>query len=414
MIFKRQAIFWSALFLFIVGFTLHIHQLFAMSASLALLPVIARLLSRNKLKGLAVERQAPQAVNAGEPIGVDLTVRNTTRLRKIFFSVADGWSGHAAAGPAEKQDFPVAILGPDEQTRLHYEVQTTRRGVHQLGPIALSTGDSIGLQRYERELPVTDEVLVYPRPVHLPYSWPTAAGGAHPVRPRRRLRGEGDDLYGIRDYMPGDDPRRISWKTTARRGKLAIVEYERPESLQGMILLDLDRRWHAGEGDRHTLEYGVVLAASLIEQAYERGSTVGLIATGAQDFSCPSLAETDQRLRLYEALTRVQSDGQAPLLSSLTDHADLMPPRSTFAVISPSPEAGEAAMYLRGLGHAVAWFLLDANTFGAGGRVDYAPLMMSLAGARCDVRPILGDRPLQANWGGVAVRGGSAVAASGS
>ena len=409
MIFKRQAIFWSCLFLFIVGFTLHIHQLFAMSASLACLPLIARLLPRGKLKGLEVERQAPQAVTAGEKIGVDLLVRNVAHLRKIFFSVADGM--REELGPPRRQEFPIAILGPGEETRLHYEAQTTRRGVHQLGPVTLSTSDPVGLQQYERTLPLAGEVLVYPPAVHLPYAWPTSHGGAQPMRPRRRLRGEGDELYGIRDYVPGDDPRRISWKSSAHRGKLAVVEYERPESLQGMILLDLGRQWHAGEGDRHTLEYGVLLAASLVEQAYERGSTVGLIAGGAQDFSCPSLAELDQRLRLYEALARVQPDGQAALMTVLAEHEDLLLPHSTFAVISPSPEAGPVATYLRGLGHAVAWFVLDVNTFGTGRQADYAPLLMELAATRCAMRPIRGDRPLAANWGGLAQRGGGDVAA---
>lgn len=413
MIFKRQAILWSSIFLFIVGFTLHIHQLFAMSASLACLPLIARLLSRKKLHGIEVERHAPQAMNAGEKIGVELIVRNASRLRKIFFGVSEALP-REASGP-RRQDFPVAILGPGEETALAYELQTTHRGLARLGPVTLSTADPVGLQQYRRELPATAEVVVYPRAVHLPYSWPSSQGGVQPIRPRRRLRGEGDELYGIRDYVPGDDIRRISWKATAHRGKLEVVEYERVESLDGMILLDLGRQWHAGEGEQHTLEYGVVLAASLIEQAYERGSTVGLIAAGLTDFSCPSLTEADQRLRLYEALARVQPAGEMPLMSVLADHADLMLPHATCAVISPSPEAGPVATYLRGLGHAVAWFLLDANSFAPGRSADYSPLLMALAAARCEVRPILGDRPLQANWrGGVAWRGGSGYALAGS
>lgn len=393
---KRQAIFWSCLFLTIVGFTLHIHQLFAMAASLACLPLIARLLGRRKLQGLDVFRQAPLAVNCGETVDVDLTVRNTGRTRKIFFGVREALP--SVLRSEGEQEFPVAILGPGEQTRLRYSLPTTRRGAYSLGPASFLTSDVIGLRQYRRDLPQTHELLVYPQAVHLPYLWPTSTGGSQPLRPRRRLRGEGDEFYGVRDYVPGDDPRRINWKTTARRGELTVVEYERPESLQGMILLDTEARWHGGAEDRHTLEYGVTLAASLIEQAYARGSSVGFIAGGMAEFNCPPLPELDQRLRLYEALARVQADGTEPLADVLAAHEHLVPPHATLAVISPSPEAGAVAAHLRGLGHAVAWFVLEAGSFGAGRPPDYSQLVTELAAARCDTRLILGDRPLPANW----------------
>lgn len=409
---KRHAIFWSTLFLSIVGFTLHIHQLFAMAASLALLPVIARLISRKKLHNIEVLRKAPMAVNCGEKLHVELTVRNTGQTRKIFFGVAEALPpGLSHDG---QQEFPIAILGPGEQTHARYGVQATRRGAFQLGPVTLTTGDPVGLQEYRRELTQTNELLVYPRAVVLPYSWPSAQGARQPIKPRRRVRGEGDEIYGVRDYVPGDDPRHISWKISARRGDLTIVEYERPESLQGMILLDLNRLWHGGEDDRHTLEYGVTLAASLVEQAYERGSTVGLIAAGEVDFSLPSLSEHEQRLRLYEALARVQPDGHVPLPRALEHHQDLLPPHASVAVISPAPDTGSVALALRGLGHPVAWFILDVNSFGFGQTADYARLVETLATHRAQVRRILGDRPLQANWGRTAELGGGVHAAAGS
>ena len=408
---KRQAIFWSCLFLTIVGFTLHIHQLFAMAASLACLPLIARLLGRRKLEHLEVERHAPQVVNCGETVEVDLTVRNSGHTRKIFFSVQERLPETLALH--EDQEFPVAILGPGEQARLRYSVSATRRGVYQLGPARLVTGDVVGLRQFRRDLPETQELLVYPRAVHLPYAWPSGSGGSRPLRPRRRIRGEGDELYGVRDYVPGDDPRRISWKTTAHRGELTVVEYERPESLEGMILLDTDRRWHAGRDERHTLEYGAILAASLLEQAYERGSRVGFIAGGTEAHNCMPLPELDQRLRLYEALARVQADGAAPLEGVLAANAHLVPPHATFAVISPSPEGGAVAAHLRGLGHTVAWFVLEAGSFGAPRPPDYSALIMALAGARCDMRMVLGDRPLEASWGRhVAPPGGERHAAA--
>lgn len=403
---KRQALFWGSFFLLIVGFILHVHQLFAMAATLACLPFIAWLLGRRKLAALTVIRKAPPAAVVGERVAVDLEVTNTARTRRIFFVVSDQLpTALQATGSA---DLPVAILGAGERLTVSYEVQPPRRGAYPLGPIQLKSPDAIGLRQYQHQLDERSELLVYPQRLDLPYLWPTAEGGRRLLQPRRRVKGQGDELYGIRDYVPGDDPRHIDWKTSARRSKLAVVEYERPEALEGMILLDVQQGWHAGNDDpagcfaanppRHTLEYGVTLAASLIEQAYERGSFVGLITSGAPDFAYAPASELEQRQRLFEALARVQVDGVLPLASALASHQDLLPPHASVAVISPSPEAGPVAAFLRGLGHPVSWFLLDANTFQSPRRVNYEPLLQTLAAARCKVHIMRGDRPLAANW----------------
>lgn len=395
---KRQALLWGSLFLFIVAFVLHIHQVYTMAAALACLPLVAWFLGRHKLSGLQVERAQPHAITAGEPASVTLTVTNESRTRRHFFIIKETVpEALRAEGPIE---LPVAMLGPGEQTRLSYEVLPPRRGVYTLGPAILLAPDAIGLRQFGRNLEQTSELLVYPRPALLPYLWPSASGGRHPVRPRRRLRGVGEEFYGVRDYVSGDDPRHIDWKTSARRGKLAVVEYERPEALEAMILLDLDRRWHGGAGDRHTLEYAVTLAATLADQAYERGSTVGLIARGQADFEALPTSEADERLRLYGLLARVQADAELPLPQSLAACIQLLPPHSTIAVISPSPQAGVVAPYLRGLGHAVAWFALAAPSFDARLRADYSEVARACAGARVPLRTISGEAPLTTAWEG--------------
>lgn len=393
---KRQALFWGSFFLAIVGFILHIHQVFTMAATLACLPLIAWLLGRHKLVGLNVRRGKPTPITAGESAQVELTVSNAARTRRIFFVVSEALPEALQAGG--HLDLPVAILGPGEETKLSYELQPPHRGAYCLGPARLLAPDAIGLRQYHRDLSQADELLVYPAPLALPYLWPASAGGQQPLKPQRRTRGQGDDLYGIRDYVPGDDPRHIDWKTTARRGKLAVVEYERTESLQAMIVLDLDRRWHCGEGARHTLEYGVVLAATLLEQAYERGSTVGLLAAGQEDFGVSPLPERELRLGLYEALARAQADGTRPVTEVLAAHETLLPPRCTVAVISPSPAAAEAALYLRGTGHPLAWFVLDSTTFAPHVTADYSDLEAAVAGARGALYHLRGDLPLAANW----------------
>jgi uncharacterized protein (DUF58 family) len=395
---KRQAIFWGALFLFIVGFVLHVHQLFAMSATLVCLRWISLLLGRTKLRGLEARRELPPLLTVGERAVAKIEVTNRARARKVFFTVRDPLPEVLAVTP--DAEFPVAVLGPGQTVSLCQAIEPRRRGVFAPGAVELRTADPLGLRQFTRRAEAPGEVLVYPPTVPLPYLWPTSVQGPRAVRPRRRLRGEGEDFYGVRDHVPGDDPRRISWKATARRGRLVVVENERAESLHGLIVLDLDRRYHRGAGERHTLEYAVTVAATLMDQALERGSAVGLLAVGATDLSRPPAAEPTHRLALLEALARVQPDGASPLTEVVLAHQDLLPRHGAVVVLSPAPDATEAGVYLRGLGHPLAWFVLDAPAFGQPRPpVDYRPLHGALAAARSHVHFVRGDRALAANWG---------------
>ena len=50
--------------------------------------------------------------------------------------------------------------------------------------------------------------------------------------------GSGTELFGVREYTPGDPPRRIHWRSSARRGKLVLREYEPPGALTLGIFCD--------------------------------------------------------------------------------------------------------------------------------------------------------------------------------
>ena len=50
--------------------------------------------------------------------------------------------------------------------------------------------------------------------------------------------GAGNELFGIREYRPGDSLRRIHWRSSARLGELVVREYEPPGLRTVAILVD--------------------------------------------------------------------------------------------------------------------------------------------------------------------------------
>ncbi|MGD9496339.1 MAG: DUF58 domain-containing protein, partial [Armatimonadota bacterium] len=319
-------------------------------------------LSRGTLGALSVRREAPGLMKEGQQRRVRLTVTNEGLTRRYFLTVGDRLpEGLEAVGEGGGRAL-VPSIAADEQFVAQYVLRARRRGVYQLGPASLEHADLIGLFRFRREVGHVDELVVHPTPERLPGVWRRVASLRAPQRPRRRFRGDGTEFYGTRPFVPGDDLRRVDWKSTARRGHLIVREYERPEATDAVIVLDLERAVHHGEGDDSTLERGVKLAASLAAEMLEHGSSVGMVAAGASDYSLPPSADPRQRVRIFDALARVQADGRVALGEVIATHQQYLRPGVMVLVISPrlGPDAIETAVGLVERGHAVGWMVVEA------------------------------------------------------
>jgi uncharacterized protein (DUF58 family) len=125
---------------------------------------------------------------------------------------------------------------------------------------------------------------VYPKVVsleqlHLPASSPF---GDVPLR-RQWLFEDPMRTVGVREYRPGDSPRRLHWKATARAAgqALQVKLFEPTTSHRLHILLNVntsDQNWSWQGYDPQALEAAITTAASVASWATEHGLPVGLSA----------------------------------------------------------------------------------------------------------------------------------------
>jgi len=360
---KKHILIWGSIFLLLVGLVLAIRQLYIMFAVLALLAPVSYLLSRDTLDALEVRREAPGLMKAGQQRRVRLIVVNTGVRRRYFFTIRDALPDGIEAVDEAGGATLVPSLASEEEFSFEYVLQADRRGVFEIGPAMFKHSDVIGMFSFDRQLGRADELVVHPTPVKIPRIWTQVASLRAPERPRRRFRAEGTEIYGTRPFVPGDDLRRVDWNATARRGQLIVREYERNEATDATVVLDLEGRVHRGEGDDATVERAVKLAASVVAQLLDRGSSVGLVAAGAeQDWSIPPSAAPQQSARIMDALARVQADAGKVFRATLTEHLPYLT-RGGLAVII-TPRLDEAALPvatdLLGRGHQVVWMIVEA------------------------------------------------------
>jgi len=93
-----------------------------------------------------------------------------------------------------------------------------------------------------------------------------------------KQRGEGAAFAGLRDYVPGDDPRLLDWKATARHAHLIVREQTIERSQTVISLIDCGRAMTQLAGRFSRFEH--VLSASLVfsDVAAVSGDRVGMIA----------------------------------------------------------------------------------------------------------------------------------------
>jgi uncharacterized protein (DUF58 family) len=158
------------------------------------------------------------------------------------------------------------------------ELQPTRRGDRELGVLVAQVRSPLGL--FRRRVAADEPVLlrVYPdtsallRPEALdPRQMLQALG----VRPARR-RGEGMEFESLRDYVPGDDPRRLDWAASARRARPVVRLHQHERHHTVVIALDASRLMAGRIGSRTKLDHAVDATLALAYAALLSGDRVAL------------------------------------------------------------------------------------------------------------------------------------------
>lgn len=93
---------------------------------------------------------------------------------------------------------------------------------------------------------------------------------------RHRRPGSGVDLLDLRDYVPGDPPKTIAWKLSARRETLIVKQYESDVPVRCSLIVDATDSVRLGPLGRTELGRWVELAAGLAGDILASRDPVGL------------------------------------------------------------------------------------------------------------------------------------------
>ena len=170
-------------------------------------------------------------------------------------------------------------------------VVPVRRGHETAGAFTIDSVGPLGLGRYRTSLALPWEVRVYPVLTALRRRAAVAQALRRREQGRQPLRrlGEGRLFESLRDFVPGDDPRHLDWKATARRRKLITRQFEAERRQQVLLVLDAGRLLTTEVAGSARMDAVVQAALELAYAAAQHDDNVGIMvfADGVKHFVAP-------------------------------------------------------------------------------------------------------------------------------
>ena len=345
------------LFALVTGFTLFTRLFYVLVLTLA----VSYLWPRLNLRWLEVrvDRRTPY-IHVGEQLDERITVRNKGWLPKAWLEVVELTDIH------EHHPGRTVSLAAKGFRSWRTSTRARRRGVYQLGPLRIATGDPFGLFRLERYYSDSQRVLVLPAVVPLSRFLIPPAGlpGDGPMR--QRSHQITPHASSIREYLPGDTVSRIHWPTSARLGSLMVKEFDLGVTGDLWILLDLEAKVQAQDEEDSTDELAVTAAASIARYFLTARLPVGLAVNAGELALLPPDRGHVQDARILELLAQVKAEGVTPLVDAIANLDPSLSRHTTLVVVTPSPSE-QWVVALGTLAHRnvrLAAVLVDGATFG--------------------------------------------------
>lgn len=382
---RRTAVFFMMLAALIGGLITGRDLLFTLTYILGLLLIISFAWAWANINWVHLSRVTRQRrTQVGRPMDERFAVRNTSRIPKLWLAVED-----AATLPGHLSSHVVSNLGPNRNYSWRVTTMCRQRGRYQLGPIRISTSDPFGLFPMERDLAATTNVVIYPLTFEI-HQFALPLGilpGGDALR--RRTHYVTTNASGVRDYAPGDSFSRIHWRSSARRNRLIVKEFELDPLADIWIVPDMSVYGHVAPKEEPstpdfvghvpawmdikeftlpetTEEYTVSIAASLAQYFLRNDRAVGMLGYGqSNEIVQPDRGER-QLNRILETLSVLYAQGQVPLSDVLHAESHLFPRGTTLIIVTPTTRENWATTVrqLARRGLRVVTVLVDPESFG--------------------------------------------------
>jgi uncharacterized protein (DUF58 family) len=332
---------------------------------------LSRLWSRQVFKKLKISRTLPERAFLGEQVPVALKLENLSHLPIPWLMVNETFSAVLSSPPFFRE--VITLAGKTTYT-IHYTLHARRRGYYEIGPLSLETGDFLAINRRLTRQFEPNHLIIYPK--ILPISelgLPTHSPQVILQTPVPLFR-DTTRIIGVRDYIPGDNPRHIHWPATAVSGRLSVKQFQTAIARDNSIFLNLERADYGRPGQASVaIELAIVVTASLAHHMLTfEDLPVGLntiavdpLSNSQQTFRIAPNKGQGHLMQILEVLARIEGTEGVSFPKSLREESIHLPWGTTLIVITSveSEELLDNLLLLKRSGFHVTLILVQPASY---------------------------------------------------
>jgi uncharacterized protein (DUF58 family) len=297
----------------------------------------------------------------GEWVDLEVVVAAAETIRRVelLLEVPAGLTLHAASDESRGRRLSieggaVAVrVDADTATKLRFVLRCDQWGGYRLGPLTVRSEATLGVRHYAASYDLDLILKVFPpehalRELLAPLNTQLNLGELV----SRRV-GEGIEFAELHPFGEGDDPRRINWRASTRKGSL-WMNRRHPERNSDIVLL-IDAIAGGRIRSEQTLNYAVRASASIVSSHLGRRDRVGLMMMGGRIVWLRPRMFDLQRYKILEALTDSRLRPPAPG-ASVAIPPRVLPPQAMLIALTPliDDEVVAALNDIVGRGHDTA------------------------------------------------------------
>jgi uncharacterized protein (DUF58 family) len=179
---------------------------------LATISQLTTLIAYRNMSGLKIDSIFCEPVFSGENAHFRVFASNQAERQR--FAIQAGFTS-----PQDCKDFKINAI-----ESFHLKQLTLTRGWLEMPSFRLETRFPLGLFKAWSWIFPQSRCLVYPAPAKNAPPLPKTGHG----HAGRAIKGDGDQLHGLRKYQHGDSKQRVAWRASARHNELYSLEMETP------------------------------------------------------------------------------------------------------------------------------------------------------------------------------------------
>ncbi|HSW60606.1 MAG TPA: DUF58 domain-containing protein [bacterium] len=202
----------------------------------------------------------------------------------------------------------------DDATVFEVDFTPKRRGKIRFLGVYLFKKGVFGLFKKGKLIDLPGEFIVFPKIMPLEtVECMTGSRSADSEKVRETPEtGTGYELKSLREYVPGDSPRTIHWRSSAKTGNLKVKEFHKEVDAGTVMFIDN----FFSESYSESFEDLLTVAASLLNHSFEVERMPQSIVIGQVVFEMPDSSK-DSLMRALSMLALTENDRSANLINSV-------------------------------------------------------------------------------------------------